>query len=113
MNAILNRADAAAWVALDDNGNSVGFAETTVRRDYVNGCDTSPVVFLEGIYVVPNQRKSGIARALVNEGAAWGRLQGCSEFGSDALLENTASHTMHRALGFAEMERVVYFKKPL
>jgi aminoglycoside 6'-N-acetyltransferase I len=43
----------------------------------------------------------------------WGRTQGCSEFASDALLENSDSHSMHRALGFEETERVVYFRKSL
>jgi aminoglycoside 6'-N-acetyltransferase I len=32
---------------------------------------------------------------------------------SDALLDNGASHAMHRALGFEETERVVFFRKPL
>jgi aminoglycoside 6'-N-acetyltransferase I len=42
--------------------------------------------------------------------ADWGRAQGCSEFASDAELENVDSHAMHRALGFVETERVVYFR---
>ncbi len=48
-----------------DGGKPIGFAETSLRRDYVNGCETSPVGFLEGIYVAPAHRKSGVARALV------------------------------------------------
>lgn len=91
----------------------VGFAEASIRHDYVNGCDSSPVVFLEGIYVLPEYRKRGIARALTETVAAWGRESGCSEFASDALVENTDSHAMHRALGFEESERVVYFRKTL
>lgn len=34
-----------------------------------------------------------------------------AELASDALLENTASHAMHRALGFEEAERVVCFRR--
>nr|WP_241823604.1 GNAT family N-acetyltransferase [Sphingomonas sp. Sph1(2015)] len=48
--------------------------------------------------------------ALVAAVADWGRAQGCSEFASDAELENVDSHAMHRALGFVETERVVYFR---
>src|SRR5580700_6321568 len=35
----------------------LGLAEAAVRHDYVNGAQTSPVVFLEGIYVVPSARR--------------------------------------------------------
>ena len=96
-----------------DSDQLVGFAEAALRRDYVNGCETSPVTFLEGIYVAPTHRRRGVARALVDAVAAWGRAKGCTEFASDALLSNTDSHAMHRALGFAETERVVYFRKRL
>jgi len=96
-----------------EGGVPTGFAEAAVRRDYVNGCETSPVLFLEGIYVVPQHRRKGIARALNDAVAQWGRSKGCSEFASDALIENNDSHKMHEALGFTETERVVYFRKLL
>lgn len=100
-------------LAVLDGDRPIGFAEIGLRRDYVNGCDTSPVAFLEGIYVDPAHRKQGVARALVAEALAWARRQEVSEFASDALLENTASHAFHQAIGFEETERVVYFRLPL
>ena len=42
-------------VAYDRQEQPVGLVEASLRRDYVNGTDNSPVVFLEGIYVVPRQ----------------------------------------------------------
>ena len=68
---------------------------------------------MEGIYVDPQIRRQGVARALVDAVEEWGRKIGCREFASDALLENTSSHSMHRGLGFEETERVVYFRKQL
>lgn len=100
-------------IASSMEGDPVGFVEATIRTDYVNGCVTSPVVFLEGIYVQPWARRQGAARSLVEAVEAWGCERGCCEFASDALLENGDSHSMHRALGFEEMERVVYFRKSL
>jgi aminoglycoside 6'-N-acetyltransferase I len=100
-------------IAVDAEDWPVGFAEASLRRDYVNGCSTSPVVFLEGIYVEPRARRQGAARALVDAVEAWGRQIGCREIASDALLENDDSHSMHRRLGFEETERVVYFRKDL
>ena len=101
------------FLARDESGAAIGFAEVSLRHDYVNGCETSPVGFLEGIYVVPAHRLRGAARALVVAAENWTRAQGASEFASDALLDNTASHRMHAALGFVETERVVAFRKVL
>jgi aminoglycoside 6'-N-acetyltransferase I len=100
------------FLALDDN-KAVGFAEAALRRAGVNGCDTLNVAFLEGIWVQPHYRRRGIASALIAATEQWARKIGCTEFGSDALLHNTVSHSMHAALGFEETERVVYFRKRL
>jgi aminoglycoside 6'-N-acetyltransferase I len=91
----------------------VGMAEVSVRHDYVNGTSGSPVAFLEGLYVLPGERRGGIGAALVATAAAWGSERACAEFASDAPLENRLSHAVHRALGFEETERVVYFRRPL
>jgi aminoglycoside 6'-N-acetyltransferase I len=94
-------------------GEVIAFAEVSLRRDYVNGCETSPVAFLEGIYIRPERRRQGVGRALVAAAEQWGRAQGCSELASDALLDNHASHRFHAGAGFEETERVVYFRKRL
>ena len=102
-----------AFVAFGDDGELAGFAEASLRRDYVNGCETSPVAFVEGIYVDPAHRGAGTGRALIAAVEAWGRERGCSELASDALLDNRESHAFHQAVGFKETERVVYFRKTL
>lgn len=102
-----------AFLAFDAHARARGFAEATLRRDYVNGTESSPVGFLEGWYVVPEARGSGAGRALVVAVEQWTREQGCSELASDALLDNEPSHRAHAACGFEETERVVYFRKRL
>ncbi|MGG6896854.1 MULTISPECIES: aminoglycoside 6'-N-acetyltransferase [Rhizobium] len=101
------------FVAIDAADHAIGFAEAALRHDYVNGCETSPVLFLEGIYVRRESRGQGAAQALCEAVAVWGRAAGCTEFASDALIDNLESHTFHVALGFVETERVVYFRKSL
>ena len=39
--------------------------------------------------------------------------QGCTEFASDALLDNKISEAAHLALGFEETEQIRCFKKNL
>jgi aminoglycoside 6'-N-acetyltransferase I len=104
------------FVLLAIESGVVGFAEAAIRRCYVNGCESlpgEPVAFLEGIYVKPAYRRRGIARALCERVAAWAHTLGATELASDALLDNTDSHAMHRALGFAETQRVVFFRRTL
>ncbi len=91
----------------------IGFIEGSIRSDYVNGTETSPVGFVEGVYVTPAWRCKGVARQLFAAIADWARARGCRELASDALLENQASQRAHAALGFRETERVVYFVKTL
>lgn len=103
----------AQFVAIDDEGAPMGMSEVSLRDDPVPGTGSTPVAFLEAIYVVPQARRRGLARALVAQARAWGRERGCTEFASDALLANEASHAMHRALGFEETSRIVCFRQAI
>ncbi|MDD5035283.1 MAG: GNAT family N-acetyltransferase [Methylococcaceae bacterium] len=100
-------------VAYIDPMLPVGFVEASMRFDYVNGTESSPVAFLEGIFVAPEYRCQGIAPRLITAVVEWATLHGCQELASDALFENEISLSMHEALGFRETERVVFFSKRL
>jgi len=96
----------------EDNGTATGFLEASLRL-YVDGCTTSPVGYVEGWFVDPQFRGVGIGRALVEAAEEWARSKGCTEMGSDALLENVNSQRAHLRLGYAEVERLVIFRKSL
>ena len=101
------------FMACAEDGQPIGLAEVSLRSDYVNGTESSPVAFLEALFVVPAWRKRGVARALLLTVTSWARARGCSELASDTQLENTVSQTVHSRLGFTETERVVYFNMAL
>lgn len=103
----------AQFVAYDAAGLALGFIEASIRSDYVNGTQSSPVAFLDGIYVLPAHRRSGVARSLFAAVSGWAVDQGVHEIASDAAIDNTLSHQVHQALGFVETERVVYFRQVL
>lgn len=96
-----------------DESSFTGVALCSLRRDYVEGCETSPVGYLEGIYVKESCRMLGIAKGLVRECEAWAKEQGCKEFASDCELGNTASLHFHLGVGFQEANRIICFKKTL
>jgi aminoglycoside 6'-N-acetyltransferase I len=102
----------AVRFAQDDSGKPVGFAELSIRN-YAEDCVTDRVAYLEGWFVVPEARRRGFGRALVAAAEDWARARGCTEFASDALLENEPSAAAHRALGFVETAQIRCFRKEL
>lgn len=112
MAGLIARPDCAVFLARTD-GDTVGFAQCQLRRDYVEGTATSPVGYLEGIYVSPSHRGRGVARALLARCEEWARAQGCAEFASDCELSNEASLAFHLGVGFAEANRIICFVKAL
>ena len=104
---------ATAFLAVDEAARPFGFVEVALRHDYVNGSEDSPVGFIEGWYVDDGWQGEGAGRALIEAAGDWTRGHGCDELCSDAMLDALQSHAAHRACGFEETERVVYFRKSL
>ena len=112
MAAILEHEDAAVFLQWED-GMPVGFAQCSLRRDYVEGTESSPVGYLEGIYVAEGYRGQGYARQLMAACENWAKEKGCTEFASDCELENTKSLHFHLSVGFEEANRIICFTKKL
>jgi aminoglycoside 6'-N-acetyltransferase I len=109
---ILSERTAAFFLAFEQE-RAVGFAQCQLRHDYVEGTDSSPVGYLEGIYVADGYRKQGIAKALLKACENWAKTKGCSEFASDCELSNLQSLHFHLSMGFEEANRIVCFTKKL
>jgi len=99
------------FLAFDDE-KAIGFIEMSLRK-YAEGCDSSPVAFVEGWYVSEERREQGVGAALLARGEAWGRAKGCTELGSDTESWRTMSREVHKKLGFEEVEEIVAFRKSL
>lgn len=89
-----------------------GFLEAGIRK-YADGCETSPVGYIEGWYVDEDLRGQGAGRALMHAAEDWARTQGLREMASDTWLDNVVSIATHLKLGYEEMERLVHFVKHL
>lgn len=101
-----------AFVAARPDGRLCGFAELALRP-WAQGIEARPAPYLEGLYVDPEFRRHGVARALVAAGETWALEMGALALGSDTEVENTVSQAVHTRLGFREVERLVGFLKPL
>jgi aminoglycoside 6'-N-acetyltransferase I len=88
------------------------FAEGRLS-DYAEECESSPVGYLEGIYVKQDSRTTGVGRALVEAVEGWARSAGCTEMASDREISNEVSGEFHLSVGFSEVIRLVTYRKDL
>jgi aminoglycoside 6'-N-acetyltransferase I len=95
------------------NHKAIGFAQCQLRNDYVEGTSTSPVGYLEGIFIQEEYRYSGYARELLLECEKWAKEKHCSEFASDCELDNDTSLEFHLSMGFKEANRIICFRKDI
>ena len=103
----------AACFLVHEQERAVGFAQCQLRHDYVEGTKTSPVGYLEGIFVETAFRRRGCAQRLLAACEAWAKERGCAEFASDCELDNADSLRFHLHMGFAEANRIICFRKDL
>jgi len=89
----------------------VGFMYLSIRNDYVNGADTSPVVFVEAIYVLPGHRQHGIGKEFIEHAEKQTAQKGITQLASDCFVDNNLSESFHKSCGFIEKERVICFVK--
>lgn len=106
------RRDAEVFVVDRGDGRLAGFIEAG-SRPYADGCETSPVGYVEAWFIDEDVRRRGWGRDLLAAAEDWARAQGYSEMASDALIDNVVSHQAHEAAGYAEVERLVVFRKEL
>ena len=79
----------------------------------MEGTATSPVGYLEGIFIKEDKRNLGYAKELLAKCEQWAKEKGCTEFASDCELNNEASLAFHKALNFTEANRIICFTKVL
>lgn len=112
LDEILSDPRRAVFVATRADGSLVAFIEASLR-EFAEGCETSPVGYIEAWFVDENIRGQKLGRELILTAENWARGHGCTEMGSDTWLENEVSIQAHRKTGYDEVERLVHFLKHL
>lgn len=112
MEDVISNPNSTVFLAFE-NEKAIGFAQCQLRFDYVEGTHSSPVGYLEGLYVEESYRRQHFAQYLVQACEKWAKTKGCSEFASDCELSNVKSLNVHLKLGFTEANRIICFTKKL
>jgi aminoglycoside 6'-N-acetyltransferase I len=100
------------FLAFDEGGSPIGMIDARVRN-YAEGAPNLRAAYVEDLWVEPEHRRSGVARSLLAAVETWAVDQGLDWLGSDTQEDNQLSQSWHAAAGFAEVERIVIFGKPL
>lgn len=112
MNEIVSDPESQLVLVAAEGNRLVGFLEVSIRH-FAEDCETDNVGYLEGWYVEPDFRRTGIGRGLVAGAESWARDSGCVEMASDAELGNEESLSAHTQLGYVETSRLIHFRKEI
>lgn len=96
----------------NETGDVLGMLEISFRN-IVDGCISSPVPYIEGLYLYPQYRNQGLGAEILKMIAAWCYDRGYTELATDARIENIKAHEFYRSAGFEETDRVVEFRMEL
>jgi len=100
------------FLAHSDDGKPIGMIDARVRN-YAEGAPNLRAAYVEDLWVEPEHRRTGVARALLEAVEQWARTEGFDWIGSDTTPDNQLSRDWHRQMGFDEVEQLVVFGKPL
>lgn len=97
-------AGAAQFFYAQRDGEIVGTAVVSISDEYRNTTLGQPRGYVNSVYVVPEERRSGVGRALMEAGIAWLRERGCVMV---RLRTSAEGRNLYESLGFvtgSEME---------
>ena len=89
------------FLALDEEGAALGFTQlypsfTSTRM--------KPIFILNDLYVVPQARKGGIGKALLNAAAQYGRKVGAARLHLSTAIDNHTAQAVYEANGWVRDE---------
>jgi aminoglycoside 6'-N-acetyltransferase I len=111
MDEILRSDSDAVFMAFTGD-RPAGMVEARLR-EYAEACESSPVGYVEALFVHTDFRGTGVAGALLQAAEGWARDKGCTEMASDTWLENEPAIRAHLRHGYYEVDRLVHFVKQL
>lgn len=109
MEKIFNSNEWHCRFVVDDSDQVIGFLELS-SRNIVDGCLSSPVAYLEGVYLNAASRGKGLGKEIIHALLNWCKENGFSELATDTEMENVKAQEFYQAMGFRETYRIVEYK---
>ena len=72
----------AVLIARDEAGTAAAHVELSIRHDLA-GLEGISTGYIEGLYVEPEHRGTGLVQRLLRESERWAQAEGCRAFASD------------------------------
>jgi aminoglycoside 6'-N-acetyltransferase I len=103
----------ATYLVFDENETApIGMLELSLRN-IVDGCLSSPVAYIEGLYVVEKWQGRGLGPQFIDFAKKWAQEHGCTELAVDTELDNERAQRFYEKNGFEETFRVVQYRMGL
>ena len=94
------------FLAFDNHGTAVGF---TQLYPLFSSVSANRKYLLNDLYVVPEARHGGVARALLGAAADFCRALGAASLSLSTAINNTPAQRLYESLGWARDERFCDF----
>jgi len=99
-------------VFIGNEPEPIGMVELSLRN-IVDGCISSPVANIDGLYLTEQYQGKGLGKMLLQFIKKWARENGCSELAVDTEPENERAQKFYLREGFEETFRIVQFRMDL
>ena len=108
--ARLQRGESVIFLATLDDGTPAGFTQLYPMFSSVRA---ARVWVLNDLFVAPAARKRGVAQALLDAAAAFGRGEGAIRLELETTPENDSAQSLYRNAGWREYDGTLRFHLPL
>ncbi len=112
MREIINKPEWFCYFIMQNDTQIVGMVELS-SRNIVDSCLSTPVAYLEGLYLQPSHRNQGIGKEVMHLITRWCVAKGFKELATDTELDNVHAQRFYKQLGFEETDRTVAFRLAL
>lgn len=108
--ARLRNGDSVLLLALDDDGQAVGFTQCYPAYSSVR---MRPIWILNDLFVAPAARRQGVAQALMDEAARYARHAGAIALALATEKDNHSAKALYEQLGYEQDTAFDYYELAL
>lgn len=107
----LDKGESVVFMAVDDAGDrGLGFVQLYPSFSSVSAL---PTWILHDLFVVPDQRRQGVAQALMEAARSLAAKTGADGLSLSTATDNFGAQSLYESLGYRRDEKFIYYFLPL